>query len=269
MKTTRRMPSFESVAAGNTATLRLPIGLTYHQLLITYSGVTLEQMDEIRVIANGQPIQRYTKGTQIDDMNKFEGRAGSAGILVIDFERYGLLTQLQREGTVIGTGMLDDPQRITTLTLEIDINSAAAAPKLAVKARQSEPSNLNLIKLVRNFSYNAPAVGEYEIADIPKGDLINKIRFESSAISAVRVERNNFVIFERTKAENDLIQSDGERKPTSSAFVIDPTELGEGKEGIATRTVDGTNVNDLRFILTMTDSGNVPVVLESIGTLIK
>ncbi|MEG9862957.1 MAG: major capsid protein P2 [Flavobacteriales bacterium] len=267
MKTTRRMPSFESVSGGATATLRMPIGLTYHQLLINYSGITLAQMDEIRLIANGQLVRRYTSGEQLDNINQFQGRAAANGILIFDFERYGLNTRAARELTAFGTGVEQDPQRVTTLTLEIDINSAATSPVLSAEAIQSNATVLGAINLVRNFSYNAPSVGEYEISDLPKGNLINQARFENANISKIKVERNNYIIFERSKAENDLIQSDGKRVPTAAAYVIDPTEVGDGAEGLATRNVQGQVVQDLRFVLTMSAAGDVPLCVDYIGGL--
>ena len=70
LKTTRAMPGWEGVVAGQTATLRLPIGLTYHQLWTTFTGVTLAQMDELRVVANGEVILRYGSGTLLDSYNR-------------------------------------------------------------------------------------------------------------------------------------------------------------------------------------------------------
>lgn len=93
LKTTRRMPSFEAVGAGQTATLRLPIGLTFHQVWIEFAGVTLAQMDQIRLVANGQPIHNWGTGTELDRLNQYEGRSAAAGILVLDLDRYGLLSQ--------------------------------------------------------------------------------------------------------------------------------------------------------------------------------
>jgi len=78
-KTTRKAPSFEGVAAGQTATARLPIGRTYEQLLIPYSGATLTQLNELRIIANGEVIHRVTELTKLDSMNQFEGRAAANG----------------------------------------------------------------------------------------------------------------------------------------------------------------------------------------------
>ncbi|MCA1809383.1 MAG: major capsid protein P2, partial [Lentisphaerae bacterium] len=74
-KVYKRMPSFEGVSAGSTATLRCPIGLSYDRLIIEYAGMTLAQMGEIRVVGNGKPFMRFDSGTRLDQLNQFNGRA--------------------------------------------------------------------------------------------------------------------------------------------------------------------------------------------------
>ncbi len=261
MKITSTMPSFEGVAAGSTATARLPIGLTYETLLLTYSGITLAQMNEIRVIGNGKTIQRYTSGTRLDDMNKYAGRAAASGIIAIDFVRYGLITRAAREITALGTGFRDGKNtELTTLAIEIDIDGAATTPVLSLKAIQSAARPLGLLRWVREFTYNAPAVGEYEISDIPKGHLFNSVQFVNANVNSVEIQRDRFAVFKRTKAENDLVQSDGERVPVAGSFIYDPTEQGFGAE-----TLETGRVHDLRFVLDMASSGAVPVVVESLA----
>lgn len=258
-KITAVMPSFEGVAAGATATARLPIGLTYETLLLTYSGVTLAQMNEIRVIGNGKTIQRYTSGTRLDELNKFHGRAAASGIIAIDFIRYGLRTRAAEEITALGTGIVG-PEELTTLAVEIDIDAAAAAPVLSMKAIQSVARPLGLIRWVREFGYNAPAIGQYEISDIPKNHLFNTVHFNSADVNSVEIQRDRFSVFKRLKAENDLVQSDGARVPVAGAFVFDPTEVGNGAESLET-----AGVHDLRFVLDMSAAGSVPVTVESLA----
>lgn len=265
-KLTDKMPSFEGVAVGATATLRLPIGLTYEQLIITYSELTLSEITEIRVVGNGRPFRRYKGAALVDVINQFDRKGAASGVLVLPFGRAGLITRAGREETLLGTGMAptkDYPVTLTTLQVEVDIASSTASanpPQLSCKAVRSAPRPLDKVLKVRRFGYNAPAAGEYEIADLPRGDLINRIIFESSAIDAIRIERDNRVIFERTKQENELIQANGVRTPQAGYFVYDPTEEGFGSEAMVT-----AGVQDLRIILTMSATGAVPLNVEYIG----
>lgn len=265
---TRKMPSWEGVAAGQTATIRLPVGLRFHKLLTTYSGVTLAQMDEIRVVANGKTIMRFNGGDVLDSMNKFDGRAAAAGVLTIDFERYGLRTRAGSELTVIDTTS-EAPDRISTLTVEIDINAAAVGPVLkAPKAVQSGSTGggevSRLLKHVRIFGHDPAGSGEYEISDLPKMGAINRVFFHSptAAINAIKLQRDNYDVFDRTTDENKVLQIDGVRVPQAGFYVVDFSEEGNGQDFL---TVAG--VRDLRFRLDMAAAGHIDVIVEYIDRL--
>ena len=266
LKVTRRMPGWEGVVAGQTATLRLPIGLTFEQLWTEFTGVTLAQMDEIRVVANGQTIQQWDTGTILDGFNQFEGRSAASGILCIDFNRFGMRTQESEEFTSIGTGQPGDPSPVTTFQVEIDINAGAGASTMASRAVQSVPKALGLFKKVRKFTYSPTGAIDFEIADLPKGDVLNQISFIPSAndITRMQIQRDTFTVFDREDQLNERIQIDGIRVPNvaSNIFVYDPTENGIGTEGLIT-----AGVNDLRFILSMSGAATLNVQAVYIGGL--
>lgn len=266
---TRKMPPFEGVGAGQRATLRLPVGLRFHKLLIPYSSLTPAQIDEIRVIANGKTIQRYTGGAVLDSINQFDGRAAAAGILTLDFERYGLRTRAGSELTVIDTTKPKDPNQvqITTLTVEIDINSGALTPALGeTKAVQSgAAANSNpLLKHVRVFGYDPAGSGDYEISDLPKMGAINRILFLSptAVINSIKLDRDGYTVFERDQAENEVIQADGVRVPQATYYAVDFSEEGNGQDWLEVR-----GAQDVRFRLNMAAAGHVDAIVEYIDTI--
>lgn len=279
-KITTRMPSFESVAAGSTATARLPIGATYEQLLISYSGTTfdLSHITEIRVVGNGKTMMRYptvgaiSGGQLLDKINQYEGRAAAAGILVLDFNRFGIRTRTNEELTGIGTGMSPSHPKyktaggtgveLSTLYLEIDIKATAVAPVLASKAIQSPFRPMGLVKKVRHFIYTAGGAGDVEISDLPRGDLINKMYVHSTDINSMKVETDRNVRFERNKAENELVQGDGVRVPQAGMYVFDPSEIGNGSEALPT-----FGVQDFRLTFDMAAGGSLPITVEYVGVL--
>jgi hypothetical protein len=274
-KTTRKMPAFNGVAANSLATCALPIGRSYHSLILTRGGTTFnhDHMTGIRLKANGRIIQEMT-GAQLDDLQEFDGLANgsnSTGISVITLERPGLNARGWVEATKIGTGRpinLDrsspnyNPDPITTLALEVDIGGATA-PTLSAVAVQSAPAPTGAIIKRRRFTYTAGGAGEYEISDLPKGDLINRIFVLNSTgtINDVRLERDNFIVFDRTADENSAIQTDGVRTPVSGMFVIDPSETGNGDEAIR------TDVNDLRLIVDCSTGMTLTVFVDYLGGL--
>lgn len=274
LKTTRRAPGFEGIGPGNTATVRLPIGLSYEQILLSYSGATLEQLTELRVVANGEVLMRAS-AVEIDKINQYEGRAPADGLLIIDFCRYNMRTREAEEFTKIGTGLPAgnfnpdgtippgvDPLKITTLALEVDIDPAAVGTALSALMVQSLAAPSGMMKKLRKFTYSPTGAGDYEIADLPKGPMINKVHFFSANISRLVVERDNFTVFDRTVDINERVQADGVRNPQSGLVVYDPTEAGNGAEGLAT-----AGVNDLRFRLTMTGADDIEVLVEYLAPL--
>lgn len=265
-----RMPPFQGVAAGQTATVLLPIGRRYHNLLLSYAGVTLAQMTEIRVLVNGQILHRYS-ATERDTLNQFDGRAAAGGILVIPFNRYNLLTRAGEELTALNTGVgLAGNAVIATLSVEIDISGAAAAPALSLIADQSDNNTAQENAILWVKKEERTLADGLEISDLaggvigsnPKAQFLNKVYFNQANITGVTVIRDNFTIFERLDAANDLEQTDGVRVPQANWYVVDATERGYGGN-----IIQMIGSQDFRFRFTAGGAGAMPVISEFLGVL--
>ena len=86
-------------------------------------------------------------------------------------------------------------------------------------------------------------------------------------LRGVRLERDDFVMFDRTDALNTRIQTDNVRVPQASTFMYDTTEKGYGVDQLLTRKPDGTLVNDLRWFLEIDGAMTVTSLVEYIGGL--
>lgn len=271
LKLTRRVPTWDgNIVGGNTVTLRLPIGLTYHQVYTEYTFsdgmcalALADAVNFIRVIANGKPIWELL-ASELDTKNQFESRAAAGGILTVDFDRFNMRTRSAEELTSLGSGAPGDPTPLTTLTIEMDLKAAVASGTLDSRSRVSESRPLGMFKKLRRYVDAFGGSGEFQIDDFPKGDLINMVAFFESAndIDRVRLERDNFVMFDRTKELNSRIQTDGIRTPQSNLYVYDTSEDGNGSDQLITR-----GVNDLRWFLTLDGAMTVTSIVEYLGTL--
>lgn len=285
LKVTRRAPGWEgNITGGNTLTLRCPIGLTYHQIWTTYdfqdgvpADIPIENaVDELRVVINGEPVWRIS-GAELDEYNKYDSRAaaitGSAGgIICLDFNRYNLRTVASEEFTSVGTGYKPpeggqpDPTPVTSLSIEMDLNASVVTGNVSSRFVQSEARPLGFIKKVRKFNYSINGAGDLEIADLPKGDLINRIFIKYSgadgSLTRVKIDRDNFTIFDRDNTLNDRINDDGVRTSQPQLFVVDTTEAGNGSEQIST-----LGVGDFRLTLTSNAAENYTVIVEYIGPI--
>ena len=275
LKTTRKGQSFESQGKGMTAVSRLPIGLSFERILIPFTGVTLAEMTEVRLVANGETIRTFRSAAKLETQNRFDGMAATNGILVLNLVRHGLRTRAGEELTKIGTGAprnnnagspAYNPNPITTFAVEIDVDAGATNPPVfgVPKLHQDLPAPTGAIVKSKQYTYSPTGAGVFEIADLPKGELINRVFFytPNNKIDSLEVERDNFVSFSRSTAENQLLQSEGQRVPQTGLWVYDPTENGNGSEGLPT-----ANVHDLRFRLEMSAAETVEVVVETLSLL--
>lgn len=265
-----KLPPFAGVAAGQTAVANLPVGRRYHSLKLAYSGITLVQMNEIRVLANGEVIHRYS-GTERDVMNKFDGMDAAAGILVIPFDRYRLKTRAGIELTSLNTGSADERGRqISTLSVEVDIDAAAAAPALSLTAKQSERLGGGPGVVLRVKKREISLIDGLEMDNLagginganPQAQMLNKLFLASANVISARITRDNFEVFNRSKAENDLEQNNGERVPQTGYFVIDPTEEGDGGEPFQLQ-----GYQDFRIQLGASGPATITTISEFLGEL--
>lgn len=278
LQLTRRAPGWDGNIVGpNTVTLRLPIGLTYHQVYteFVFNAGALALADavaEVRVVANGKPIWNI-QASELDTYNKYNGRSAAGtvagGVLVIDFDRFGLRMRSSEELTSLGTGLSGDPTPLTTLTIELDLKAAVVSGTLDSRLQQSESRFLGLFKKLRRYVNAFGGAGTFEIDDFPKGDLINAVFFnyDANEIDRVRLERDDFVMFDRTKELNSRVQTDGVRVPQSLQFAYDTTEKGNGVDQLLTRKPDGTLVNDLRWFLELDGAMTIISNVEYLGAL--
>jgi hypothetical protein len=260
----------------------MPIGETYNQVLLQLTDIALSDIEEIRVVGNGEPMMRYitangkSAGEWLNIINQFEGRSASAdGLLIIDFERYGLRTREQQETSAIGTGYA--PSRtgykemgglgieLSTLSLELDLKSTiAGSPAISGKAVQSPSRPLGKFKRILPFLFTANAVGANEISELARvnSNAISKLFALTPNVNNLKIETNQVIQFDRSKTENKLLQNDGVRAHQATMFVYDPSEAGNGREILQT-----AGVTDLRLTYDMSATGSLPVVVEYVGVL--
>lgn len=255
----QKMPAAQSVVAGQTTTFRLPIGRRYHALQLIGSGTAFapDDLTEIRILLNNKVVQRFT-GAARDLMNLFDGRAAAAlsaaaFMLVIPFDRYGILTKAGEEETAINTGSADSNtgKVINSFSVEVDINNDPTGTlALDMYATTSEalpggPGTVPyVLKMVRDFA----AAAEYDLSDLPRGGVttqfIDRLFFTPSTgtLENLRVLANSYKVFERTAALNERLQTDGIRVPQAGTYVIDRTEHGYGGDPFDVRGLDDFRV---------------------------
>ncbi len=273
-----RMPDAPNVGAGNTAVFKLPTARRFHelQLVVSGTGVDLGDLEEIRVIANEKITHRYT-GAERDSMNQFDGRTAwnlsTNPTLVIPFERYGMENSIAAQETALDTGPVveGNGREIKALSLEIDLKSDAPGDlglKLYATQSMSLGRGAGTVMHIDRSVRDAAGAGEYQFSDLPYGGVtsqaLNRVFIKPSAndISLMKIDRDTYTIFERTKALNESIQKDGVRVPQSGYLVIDRTE-----KGFVGNRIDLRGVRDYRYKFTLTGAATLTFLSEYLGGL--
>lgn len=275
-----KVPNSNGVAAGATATWSMPIGRRYHSLALQLTNLTAAQLTEIRILANGEVIHRYS-GADRDKMNQFDRMtaADTNHILLIPFDRRGLYNQAGEEATAIQTGSQDPATgvAITDFKMEVDIDPAAVNPAIAVVASQSDnPTDKNrqgpgLIRRVMKYTRVFSVAGVNEISDFPKGTegskfiWVNRAFFKTANTLDVEIDRSNFAIFQRTAALNNQVQTNGVRTPQTGWFVFDPTEEGYDWEPVGLLQANGIPYQDFRYKLNVSAGETITGYIEYLG----
>lgn len=281
MLITRKMPSFNGVQAGATATLNLPLVLSYYGWLINLNdngannALDLAKFPKITIRGDGREL--YTvSAADLDKMNRHDNlpqvdvAANGGHLLYLPMIRHRMLQWEMQTYTVIGAGLPQNmdasntffnPNPLQTLQMEIEIASTASSPSVSALGIQGGVAPLGNLMKRRKFNYSATGTGNYEISDLPKGDLMDRIWIDNAAsIDSVTLERDNFIVYERTREQNEFLQLAGVRGPKNpilSSFPAVPAtfaDLAAARTAVnAQRTpsqanvdaVDATKVNNV------------------------
>ncbi|EOW9187383.1 major capsid protein P2 [Vibrio cholerae] len=254
-RTIRKCPSFSNVAAGSTATLELPLGLSYQAILLNFSGVTLAQLKNIRIEADGKPIKKWADGVRLNAENKHYQRGdATADTLPIYFTRKEFLELAQQRLFALGT------KDVQTLSLLVDIDGAATSPALKATSIRSLNADMGYITRIIEFKHSSAVSGQIEIDNIPRrvGSAIAAIHIYSADVTECALEVDGQVVWEMTKAQAAKLQADYGRDPQSTTKLsLDFMLEGDFLQAI---TLDG--VQDMRLKPVLSQAGNLDIVVE-------
>jgi hypothetical protein len=252
---TRKCPSFSNVQAGSTATLQLPLGLTYHQLYLYFAGVTLSQLKNIRIEVDGKPIKKWANGDRLNAENIHYGRgAATADTLPIFFTRTELQEINQRRVFALGTA------DVQTMSLLVDIDPAAAAPVLKANSVRSASAPMGFITRIHEFKHSSAVSGEVEIDNIPlRGNAaIAAIHIYSADITECSLQIDDSTIWEMTSTGAAKIQEDHGRTPQAASKLT----LDFLLEGDFAQAIQLAGVQDFRLKPVLSQAGSMDIVVE-------
>jgi len=261
------LPSFNTVAAGATASLNVPLGPTYRSIILkaTNNGAAVNAADfatyftGVRVKLNGK-IYRDLSGADLAMLNAFHGYTQTAGIFPIDFAPPRMRTVVGEDGLAWGTA---DPW-LQTFGIEVDIAAGATNPTLeAVAERVPIRSRLGWIIMQLRNPTAISATGQQEIPTLPRTNgPLQFLHFDISTavMTGLEIEVDGEDVFDapldvladRLRYRNYVPQTD---------WVHFTTAVTRRAEDV----LPLNRVQDFRIKPTFSASGNLPIIMETLN----
>lgn len=263
------LPSFNAVAAGQTATIDLPADGTYHALMITYTtdtagGSTQANMEteltEFRIKVNGK-VQRRFSAEELFDLNAYHGEAFTTGKAPIFFAEQWRRT-MQGED-VLAWGMAD----VDTFQIEIDIaNNSSQVCTLSAK-RLWTPDNRPMGQIVKWRKQTVPvtATGIVNVTTLNKNDAYYALHAHSAVCDDVEVKVDLEERWKLDLADSKLIDGFYGRAPVTGWFHVPFEFTNRASDALIMRRPDGSAVKDFQVDFNMNTATTFTLISETLG----
>lgn len=280
MATKRKIPVnvINGVAAGNTATIQLPLDLTYHAIVFEYNTGTAggpteanieAELTEWRLKIDGV-TQRVCSSAQLFDINRVKGKTpvvgASNGYCPFYFSEPQRQTQLEREATAWGTA------GVQSFQVEVDIASGATSPGLTAYAIVDDDIRppVGIVKWKRetlvisstgetSFSLGTNSGDSYQGIYLFEGnaDDINEARLTWDGIEIYKLNENFY--------DQDIASSDFTDVQGLKYLSLDNNRPADALPTLRNRNGKKTKVNEMLLTLNMAAAANVTALRELVG----
>ncbi len=236
----QRLQDFYPVAAGQTASLKVPkYKQTLNRLFLRLGCATftkaliskIEIKHGTRTVWLIDTVGALAAGTILDMINKYKGIFDQANNLTIDFTERDFMTIAARE-----IGGYDMSKLTDDLYVNITIAAGAVAPTLYGYMQLTPPQGPDieqdqLIQKIVTVPYSYANAGRQMIAFDPKGALIKRIyalftgtngsATAESNLSKLEVKKNGITLFDLVSTDNKFLQQEYRKVPQAQMFTFD------------------------------------------------
>lgn len=257
-------PPFTNVVAGSTATLQLPIGMSFNKIILQMGGgLTKSTITSLKLRLNGKVIFEQT-GAKLDLINNYRGlqQSGVSQFLVIDFTEPSAKNMLEEF-----IGNINTASGVSAFSLEIDIAAAATNPKIESWSEVGPPAALGVITKQLNFTASFGGAGKYpmRIFDLAnRGAIIKRVHFaHTGGVASLEIKKNGVVIYDAVpNAVNEFYQKERGKRPIPNCFTYDPCVDDNFSNAINTQ-----DMVSLDFNLELTKADTVTATIEVLDLL--
>ncbi|MEQ8585934.1 MAG: major capsid protein P2 [Thalassobaculaceae bacterium] len=266
-----KLPALNAVGAGQTATLDVPLGPTYHQIDLIYrSSGTLgneatmkADIPDIRVKIAGK-AQRTHSAAQVLEVNQFYGETTSDGVISLFFAEPWRRTPQGEDFYAWGTA------DVPTFQIEVDVASGALAPTLEAYATISRARRpLGAIKRMRRFVVPVTATGDVQVQNLPKigtsYNALHMIETTAGDINSVLVEVDQTKVWDTPAFLANSLYAQRDLVPQSGIFHVVFDYDKRAGSPLSMVKADGSVVSDFMVTANMAVAANVTILTEETG----
>lgn len=228
-----RLPTPQGVGPGQTATLNLPLGPTYHRfdlrMNVQKSGSEhligpdewSDYVDDVRVIVDGDTKIEAT-ADYLAKRAKFFGKAPTPGNLPVFLDMPWAQTIGGQDQTAYGTA-----GGMASFTLEFDIKDNVQVNKARVFAVQSAPRPFGPHLRISRFARSYAVTGVDEISDLPRGGYqLLGLDVTSADVDEIEIFANNNRTHVSDPVARDQILIVADRNPQAGMTHLDLMDQG-------------------------------------------
>lgn len=259
----QKMPTPAGIGAGQTASLTLPIGLTYHRLKIRMkvdvAGTPTDVADwnavlgEVRLLVDGNETYQINAG-DLAKLNAYYGHAPQPGVLNVFLSRPWMRTISGEDEPAYGTAA-----GVTSFAMEVDIKSGVTVSSLEIYAEQSAGTPWGPHIRLQKHVHTQGVIGQAEISDLPRGPwALMALHVTTADIGDIEVLTDNRKVRESDKAIRNDMHSIIERVEQAGMTHIDMLTENRLVEALP------MNVADFRVRADFEATGNFALYSETL-----
>lgn len=267
------VPSLTNVAANQTFTLQVPVGvLKYLSFDIVLGGAIVKSdITNLSMEINGKTIQLFKTIADLEMLSAYYGYPIKADRITVQLSRDHLEEAREALGFAFGAADID------TFQIKGDIGDVVGGFTLSATTEKwiddtdgLEPGNLRArnsfgrITKIKNFSDAATAAGPLQIDRLPREQFIAAVHLVSDQILSCAVELDSVKVWDLDVAGMEAhVEKRNNRVRQANVYHIDFLTFDEiGTELPVGNRANGRGVDDMRFNLEMAGAGQVGIIVE-------
>lgn len=256
-----KMSGFTGVGYGQKATLRVPVGPTYEEIILE-TNLTAAQLKRVTINLNGDEIY-ILDGDELLMLEAYKQHTPESGKFVIPFSDISGKTKNGIRSTALVTELSDN------IMLEVEVASVANPanePQIELNAHAMVSPNQPMrivVPKIRKQTMQASAQGENEFTQLVSSPRVKvrRMHFKSSAVKALKIYRDNIKEYEASRTLAGFLAKRNKRTFQSGIYHFDPIVRGFFIDEL----FETAHLSELKFTAeTDTVANSIPILVESV-----